>query len=42
MYEFWECKCGELEEISIQEDPEWHICKKCGRRGCWEKHGGEL
>ena len=36
-YELWECKCGETLEISGHSDPEWFVCKKCGRRGCWQK-----
>ena len=35
--EYWECKCGEVEEISVSEDIEWHVCKKCRRRGQWIK-----
>ena len=42
-FEFWVCKCGEEEEISVCKDGvkdvpiEWYVCKKCGRRGQWEK-----
>ena len=36
-YEFWECRCGEVEEISVCEDIEWYICKRCKRRGAWLK-----
>ena len=33
----WECKCGELEEISNAVDIEFHVCQKCKRAGCWIK-----
>jgi len=36
-FEFWVCKCGEEKEISVCEGIEWYVCKKCGRRGQWEK-----
>jgi len=49
-YEYWVCKCGSVEEISVCIDIEWHVCKKCKKRGCWEllddtanaKNGGVL
>jgi len=37
-FESWECKCGEVAELSVCVDIEWHRCKKCGRRGQWAKH----
>jgi len=40
-FEFWVCKCGEVEEVSVCEDIEWYVCKKCGRRGSWMKQGEE-
>ena len=36
-FEYWECKCGETEELSVCVDIEWHLCKLCGRRGQWTK-----
>lgn len=36
-FEFWVCKCGAEEEVSVSVDIEWHICKKCGREGQWEE-----
>ena len=37
-FEFWECKCGAVEEISVMVDIEWHVCKQCKRRGQWKKN----
>ena len=37
-FESWECKCGEVAELSVCVDIEWRRCKKCGRRGQWAKH----
>lgn len=34
-FEFWECKCGNLEEVSVSVDIEWYVCKECGRSGQW-------
>ena len=31
-FEFWECKCGNVEEISVSVDIEWNICEKCKRK----------
>ena len=40
-YEFWECKCGNLEEFSVFVDIEWEVCKLCKRRGCWDKEAND-
>jgi len=34
---YWNCKCGEVNEISHAIDLEWYVCYKCKRSGSWVK-----
>jgi len=36
-FEFLECKCGNVREVSVSVDIEWYVCEKCKRIGCWER-----
>lgn len=33
---FYECKCGDVQEISEGNDVERYVCDKCQRMGCWK------